>query len=199
MANFSASIPVALVEAANTHLDELGFGPNNFSIPASADGVAATHAGFHCWHDAAFRQAIQDMVDGGEFPGLVVTDAGQMVEDEYVVQDGPPNFAEHCAAHTLEWVTQQDTWHANPIMVDDERTFDGKLWRSLIDYNVWAPPVGWREVVAEGYPAWVQPTGAHDAYAIGNRVSFNGANYESKINGNVWSPAVYPAGWQLIP
>jgi hypothetical protein len=38
----------------------------------------------------------------------------------------------------------------------------------------------------------------HDECAIGDRVSFNGANYESKINGNVWSPAVYPAGWQLI-
>lgn len=202
MANFSASIPVALVEAANAHLDSLGFGPNNFSIPASADGVAATHAGFHCWHDAPFRQAIQTMVDSGEYPGLTVTDAGQMVgapgNEVFVVQSGPPNFADHCAEQALEWVSQADTWHENPIMIDDERTFDGKMWRSLIDFNVWAPPIGWREVVAEGYPAWVQPTGAHDAYKIGDRVSFNGANYESKINANVWSPAVYPAGWMQI-
>jgi hypothetical protein len=198
MANFSASIPVALVEAANAHLDSLGYGPNNFSIPASADGVAATHAGFHCWHDAAFRQAIQDMVDGGSWPGLTVTDAGQMVEEEYVVADGPPNFGEHCTAQALEWVTQEN-WHADPIMTGDERTFNGQLWVSLMDYNVWAPPIGWREVVAEGYPAWIQPTGAHDAYKLGDRVSFNGANYESKLNGNVWSPTAYPAGWQLLP
>lgn len=198
MANFSASIPVALVESANVFLDTRGFGPANFSIPASADGVAATHAGFHCWHDAPFRQAIQGMVDSGDWTGLTVTDAGQMVEDEYVVQDGPPNFGEHCIAQALEWVTQVDTWHENPIMIDDERTFDGKLWKSLIDYNVWAPPIGWREVVAVGYPAWVQPTGAHDAYQLGDRVSFQGANYESLINGNVWSPTAYPAGWMQI-
>jgi hypothetical protein len=49
-----------------------------------------------------------------------------------------------------------------------------------------------------GYPEWVQPTGAHDAYQIGDRVMFKGAVYESKINANTWSPAVYPAGWRLI-
>ncbi|MEF2554597.1 hypothetical protein VQ042_25485 [Aurantimonas sp. A2-1-M11] len=69
-----------------------------------------------------------------------------------------------------------------------------------MDHNVWAPGVsGWREVVAEGYPAWVQPSGAHDAYQIGDRVSFEGANYESVINANVWSPAGYPAGGRRSP
>ena len=49
-----------------------------------------------------------------------------------------------------------------------------------------------------GYPAWKQPTGAHDAYHVGDRVSFNGSNYESKINANVWSPTAYPAGWKKL-
>lgn len=47
-----------------------------------------------------------------------------------------------------------------------------------------------------GYPEWVQPTGAHDAYQIGDRVTFNDKNYESIINANVWSPVAYPAGWR---
>jgi hypothetical protein len=33
---------------------------------------------------------------------------------------------------------------------------------------------------------------------IGDKVSFEGKNYESLINNNVWSPAVYPAGWKEI-
>ena len=53
----------------------------------------------------------------------------------------------------------------------------------------------WREVVADGYPAWVQPTGAHDAYDKGTRVSFEGSDYESLIDGNVWSPTAHPPGW----
>lgn len=52
--------------------------------------------------------------------------------------------------------------------------------------------------ISEGYPQWVQPAGAHDAYQLGDRVSFNGKNYESLINANVWSPSAYPAGWKEI-
>jgi len=32
--NFSASIPVANMQAANTTLQNAGYGPNNFSVPA---------------------------------------------------------------------------------------------------------------------------------------------------------------------
>ena len=79
-------------------------------------------------------------------------------------------------------------------------THGGKTWENITPANVWQPGVsGWREQVAEGYPAWVQPTGAHDAYNTGDRVSFEGSNYESKIDANVWSPTGYPAGWQIVP
>ena len=45
---------------------------------------------------------------------------------------------------------------------------------------------------------WVQPTGAHDAYSLGDRVRFAGKNYESLRDGNVWTPAAYPAGWKEL-
>ena len=47
-------------------------------------------------------------------------------------------------------------------------------------------------------PEWVQPTGGHDAYNIGDKVMFAGKVYESLINANSWSPTVYPAGWKLV-
>lgn len=43
---------------------------------------------------------------------------------------------------------------------------------------------------------WKQPTGAHDAYKIGDRVVFQGWVWCSIINGNTWSPAAYPQGWE---
>ena len=46
------------------------------------------------------------------------------------------------------------------------------------------------------YPAWVQPTGAHDAYNTGDRVTYNGRVYESTMDGNTWSPDAYPQGWE---
>ena len=80
-------------------------------------------------------------------------------------------------------------------------THNGKLWESLTPANVWEPGLsGWREKVEEGAgPAeWAQPTGAHDSYKKGDRVRFEGKNYESLMYGNVWSPAAYPAGWKEL-
>lgn len=48
------------------------------------------------------------------------------------------------------------------------------------------------------WPAWVQPTGAHDCYNIGDKVTYNGKHYTSTIDGNVWSPDAYPQGWEKV-
>lgn len=50
----------------------------------------------------------------------------------------------------------------------------------------------------EEWPEWVQPTGAHDAYGMGDKVTYNGKHYVSKIAGNVWSPDAYPQGWEEV-
>lgn len=44
---------------------------------------------------------------------------------------------------------------------------------------------------------WVKP-GSTNPYMTGDRVIYNGAVYESVIDGNLWSPEEYPAGWNLI-
>lgn len=49
-----------------------------------------------------------------------------------------------------------------------------------------------------GYPEWVQPLGASDAYNTGDKVSYNGSIYRSTMDGNVYSPETYPAGWELV-
>ena len=49
----------------------------------------------------------------------------------------------------------------------------------------------------QGYPVWSQPTGAHDAYNKGDIVNYNGALYQSLVDGNVYSPIDYPAGWAV--
>lgn len=51
-------------------------------------------------------------------------------------------------------------------------------------------------ITEDGYPEWVQPLGATDAYKKGDIVSYNGKLYRSTIDGNVWSPEAYPAGWE---
>lgn len=48
----------------------------------------------------------------------------------------------------------------------------------------------------EEWPAYVQPTGAHDAYKAGDKITFDGDRYICKMDGCVWSPVDYPAGWE---
>ena len=50
----------------------------------------------------------------------------------------------------------------------------------------------------EEYPEYVQPTGAHDAYHVGDKITYNGKHYECIFDGCVWTPDAYPAGWKLV-
>ena len=108
--------------------------------------------------------------------------------------------------------------------IGDIVSYNGKLYKSIINANVWAPdvyPAGWEEYTestgggdsgetggggttepetppTETIPDFVQPTGAHDAYKKGDKVKFEGKIYESLIDANAYSPSAYPAGWKEI-
>lgn len=65
----------------------------------------------------------------------------------------------------------------------------------------WEPsltPALWKVVSVEEFPEWVQPTGAQDAYNTGDKVTYKGEHYESTMDGNIWSPEAYPAGWNKL-
>lgn len=52
--------------------------------------------------------------------------------------------------------------------------------------------------VEEEYPEYVQPTGEHDSYKVGDKITFKGKKYECIYENCVWSPEEYPQGWKLI-
>ncbi|MGI6151600.1 MAG: chitinase, partial [Christensenellales bacterium] len=57
------------------------------------------------------------------------------------------------------------------------------LWVAVAD-----PAIEW--------PEWVQPSGSHDAYEKGAKVTHNGKRWTSSADGNVWEPGVY--GWEEV-
>lgn len=69
--------------------------------------------------------------------------------------------------------------------------YDGKLYRCVQSHTTqsdWTPditPALFTEVSIEEFPDWKQPTGAHDAYNAGDRVSYNNTHYESLIDANI--------------
>ena len=86
--------------------------------------------------------------------------------------------------------------------VGDRAQYNGILYKciqahtSQSDWMPSATPALWKTVSLDEYPEWVQPTGAHDAYNIGDKVTYNGQHYVCTSDANVYAPDVY--GWDLI-
>ena len=133
--------------------------------------------------------------------GLVIVRQSH-TRTEHAPEDVPALFIvwREDADEVLEWVAREQ------VHLGTRRVYDGVLYECLqphVTESTWTPPATpnlWRVVENEPEtpPAWVQPTSAHDAYNIGDRVTFEGNIYESLIDANVWSPTAYPQGWQLI-
>ena len=95
------------------------------------------------------------------------------------------------------------TWVTDITVNTGERyQFESILYRVVQSHTTqadWTPdvtPALWAVVSLEEFPEWVQPTGVHDSYQKGDKVTFEGDKYESKIDNNVWPPDEY--GWFAI-
>lgn len=86
---------------------------------------------------------------------------------------------------------------------------DPQLYRCVLAHTSqsnWTPditPALWIPIglAPDNIPIWSQPTGAHDAYNTGDKVHYpdkDGPVYQSLIDGNIYSPEAYPAGWELV-
>jgi hypothetical protein len=80
--------------------------------------------------------------------------------------------------------------------------YDGKLYRVEQSHDTqegWTPnitPALFTEVSVEEWPEWKQPTGAQDAYMVGDKVSHNEKHWVSTVDSNVWEPGVF--GWDEV-
>lgn len=88
------------------------------------------------------------------------------------------------------------------VAAGDRRQYDGRLYKCVQAHHtqaVWKPkdtPALWVEVSTDEWPEWVRPTGAHDAYMKGDKVSHNGGHWISTYDGaNVWEPGAF--GWEM--
>lgn len=94
-------------------------------------------------------------------------------------------------------------WKPNiSVKVDERYQYNGTLYRVVQAHNTqadWTPdktPSLFTVVSLETWPDFVQPSGAHDAYNTGDKITYNGEHYVCKTDGCVWTPDAYPAGWE---
>ncbi len=111
-----------------------------------------------------------------------------------------------------------DTYHIEGKLTDQEREdlyalarqtpvaqYDAaveieKLWQAIRELQKagQANSDNSSEAVEEDYPEYVQPTGVHDAYQTGDRMTFKGKKCRCLMDNCVWSPEVLPSAWEIV-
>lgn len=134
-------------------------------------------------------------VDGVQFPGLMVSPAKSF---NRIMVDVAVSYLDDAQAESVS--TLFDEWRSGiSYIVGDRRTFEGLLYRCVQAHTSqadWTPPTVpalWVRTSTEEWPEWIQPTGAHDAYDKGAKVSHNEKHWINDVDANVYEPGVY--GW----
>ena len=76
-----------------------------------------------------------------------------------------------------------------------------ELYRSLSNHVIESEGGVVEPEVTDEYPEYVAPTGAHDAYYNGAKVTYNGLKYiciAPESVAVVWNPDVMPSYWQIV-
>jgi len=197
--------------------------PNKRTFWEVTDGVT-THKGFTDSNqvtETGFPTMIQDSDPANIYP--ILPSSGQLNEGEVYSYEGAMVEVRQSHQRTLfspsetpalfsiyrantegaEWIENED------VILGDTRTYLGNTYKCIQSHFTlasWTPdvvPALWQlEVIATVETlVFVQPTGGHDAYQIGDTVHYPTINdpiYISLINANVWTPDAYPAGWALV-
>lgn len=202
------------LEAFKTALDAL----EHYEKPEAAQLAAmalddAQHRDFRSWNaieepkrreaakvaEQAQAELIGELVDAGTITGPDTATVEEVTE-----------------SRTAPAWANPGTDHAKMYRMGAVVEHDGKLWQSITPgLNSWEPGtengLTWMEVylpevepepgdepAGETVPDFVQPTGAHNSYAKGAKVTFEGQVYESLLDNNAYSPSAYPQGWRKL-
>lgn len=97
-------------------------------------------------------------------------------------------------------------WNGNGLEVKagEIYLYNDELYRVVQDHttqNDWAPditPALYTKISVEEFPQWVQPTGAHDSYMKGAKVSDEGKRWVSNKDYNIYKPGLVLGDWSEV-
>lgn len=121
----------------------------------------------------------------------------------YIVQ----NMDDFSDDQALQIAELYPAWHVDVnYRVGQIVRHEGSLYRCAqahASQSEWTPDASaslWSAIsfAENGVENWVQPTGAHDAYNVGDHVMHNDVEWVSLINGNTWEPSdAVPTLWAV--
>ena len=152
---------------------------------------------------------------------MTLTNEDKYVYHIYLVKPEPETIIDSSIQYALDFAisTVSDEQSLNCISIfpewdghsklykkNDRCKYQNRLYKVLLDHTSqedWTPDTAsslFVEIADPSieYPDFKQPTGAHNAYNTGDKVTFNGKHYICKMDACTWSPSDYPQAWELV-
>ena len=134
-------------------------------------------------------EIIKSVIDSGRYD---LSDMLKKIDTIWLQGDITDEQKEELVGFAREKATPENSYAPLQKQIDDLATL-------VADINTRLKTLEGREPVpSEEYPPYVQPTGAHDAYNTGDKITENGKKYTCKMDGCVWPPSVYPDAWEEV-
>lgn len=94
-----------------------------------------------------------------------------------------------------DWIQPGST---NGYMTGDQVIYNGIIYESLIDNNIWEPGIDKTLWIPIDEKKSVDLYDKFTVYNLNDRILWNDKIYVSLIDNNSWNPEEYPAGWELV-
>lgn len=135
-----------------------------------------------------------------------IKDGDLTMQSNYALQVLAMSFTDEQALHCVLLFGEFDP-NGKQYKQGDRFRYNDKFWKVLQDHTSqenWLPGEASSLYVeisdpAIEWPEWKQPTGAHDAYNTGDKVTHNGGkHYISQIDANTTEPGTDERWWKLV-
>lgn len=135
-------------------------------------------------------ETLQTLINAG---GYDLTDLTERIKTLYALGE--------LSKDEMEQLIEQARTNANP---DDsypplnDRVKAIETWQTTVEERLGKLESGPPPDPGDEWPEYKQPTGAHDAYHAGDKITHNGKHYTCIHDNCVWTPDAYPQGWQPV-
>ena len=158
-------------------------------FPGVQEGMVLHWDGIRWWYELDYAEPFEVL--------------SALMQDTDALDELPDAVLARMAPYMAEWEADR------AYRLGDKVQYLDRPYRVLQDHTsheAYPPDTAvslYARILAGGgddYPVWEQPDSTNP-YMRGDRVHYpdkDGPVYESTIDNNVFSPKVYPAGWQLV-
>jgi len=192
-------VQAANIDAARAVVAGIPGHDGMFSVPMNAAGTGYRACGKI--RDTSPFLAADPKAAFAEVSSASAAQIAQCVDSVDITEEQPGERIPKLEAEAGRTIAAKP-WEPGAYAKDEIRSHNGAVWRNLVEGNTFAPGfANWRQIwgtAAEGLPAWVQPSGALDAFQIGEQVTDQGKDWENEVKDNTARPGTLSGGWREL-